>query len=189
MIILIARHGRTNYNELGLCNADPNVHVYLTAEGIEQAKALKDKLSRCKIDKVYVSSLPRTLETAKYCVPDSNIPIVQDSRISDIKTGFESKPVHDFLKFIESDLFALKAPGGESFQEEKSRVYSFIESLKNTSDECILVITHMDPAKIIAGYFQDLTDMEAWNLDIPNCTLLEFQMKNNQVLSRSGNNS
>ena len=177
MIVLVTRHGCTNYNDLGLCNADPEIDVHLTSEGVEQAKALKDKLTKYDSEKVYVSDLPRTLETANCCVPNLNIPIVRDSRLSDIKTGFEGRPVRDFLKFIEPDHFVLKAPGGESFHEEKIRVYSFIEGLKKTGDECILIVTHMDPAKIIAGYFQKLTDSEVWNLDIPNCTLLEFRMK------------
>ena len=177
MIVLLTRHGRTNYNDLRLCNADPAVDVYLTSEGIKQAKALKPKLTKYNVQKVYISDLPRTLETASHCVPSSNIPIIQDKRLSDIKTGFESRPVHEFMKHIEPDPFTLKAPGGESFQDLKVRVHSFIEFLTQTCDECALIVTHMDPAKIIAGYFQRLTDVEIWNLDMPNCTLLEFQLK------------
>lgn len=173
--VLLTRHGRTNYNDLGLCNADPTVDVHLTREGIEQAKALKAKLAQFSIQKVYVSDLPRTHETASYCVP-RNIPIIQDSRISDIKTGFESKPVRDFLAYIETDPFNLKGPGGESFQELKSRVHSFIEGLSQTYDECVLVVTHMDPAKIITGYFQELTDSEIWSLEMQNCALREFRV-------------
>ncbi len=43
MNLYLARHGRTNYNDLGLCNADPTVDVHLTALGIEQAKANRSK--------------------------------------------------------------------------------------------------------------------------------------------------
>ena len=174
MLILLTRHGRTNYNDMGLCNADPATDVYLTSEGIEQAKALRTKLTSYNIQKVYVSDLPRTHETASYCLPDQNIPVVQDHRLSDIKTGFEGKPVRDFLEFIETDPFNLKAPGGESFQELKARVHSFIDGLSKTSDKCILIVTHMDPAKVIAGYFQKYSDSEIWNQEMQNCSLLEF---------------
>lgn len=177
MIILLTRHGRTNYNDLRLCNADPAVDVYLTGEGIKQAKALRSKLTKYNIQKVYVSDLPRTLETASYCVPSSDIPIIQDKRLSDIKTGFESRPVHEFMKYIEADPFTLKAPGGESFQDLKVRVHSFIDFLIQAGDESALIVTHMDPAKIIVGYFQQLTDSDIWNLDMPNCSLLEFPLK------------
>jgi len=33
------RHGRTNYNDLGLCNDDPGRDVYLTETGIAQAQS------------------------------------------------------------------------------------------------------------------------------------------------------
>ena len=54
MLILLTRHGRTNYNDMGLCNADPATDVYLTSEGIEQAKALRTKLTSYNIQKVGV---------------------------------------------------------------------------------------------------------------------------------------
>lgn len=177
MIVLLTRHGRTNYNELRLCNADPAVDVFLTSEGIEQAKELKTELIKYDVQKIYVSDLARTFETASYCTPDSNIPIIQDKRLSDIKTGFENKPVHEFMKYIEPDPFTVKAPGGESFQDLKVRVHSFIDFLEQACDESTLIVTHKDPAKIIAGYFQKLTDLEIWNLDMPNCTLLEFRLR------------
>ena len=34
--IWFMRHGQTNYNLSGLCNADPDVEVYLTDDGIKQ---------------------------------------------------------------------------------------------------------------------------------------------------------
>lgn len=175
MKILLTRHGRTNYNDLGLCNSDPKVDVYLTQQGIEQAKELKAKLSRFSVKKVYVSDLPRTHETARYCIP-KHVPLIQEPRISDIKTGFECQPVSDYLKYIATDNFFQRPPGGESLYDLKNRVHSFIEDIIQRSDDCILIITHMDPARIITGYFQALTDLEVWRLEIKNCELLEFDI-------------
>ncbi len=173
MKILLTRHGHTNFNELGLCNADPSVDVFLTKKGIEQAESLRFRLEKYSIQTVYVSDLPRTSETAHYCVPNHDS-IIQDDRLSDIKTGFESRPVQDFLDFIKVKPLSIKAPGGESFYDVKARVHSFIDTLLQSGNECVLIITHMDPAKIIAGFFQGLTDSEIWDLEIDNCTLLEF---------------
>jgi len=176
VIVLLTRHGRTNFNDMGLCNADPLVDVYLTKEGIQQAKALATKLTSYDIQKAYVSDLPRTTETANYCLPSQDIPTVQDYRLSDIKTGFESKPVQDFLEYIEPDPLYLKAPGGESFQDLKSRIHSFMDDLCKTREECILIVTHMDPAKVIKGLLQSLSDAEMWSLEVQNCELLEFRL-------------
>ncbi len=87
MIVLLTRHGRTNYNDLRLCNADPDVDVYLTPMGVDQAIALGAELKKYDIQRIYISDLPRTHETVKYCIPNPKVPIVRDNRLSDIKTG------------------------------------------------------------------------------------------------------
>ena len=43
MKLYFARHGQTNYDDLGICNADPSVDVYVTPVGEEQAKALSER--------------------------------------------------------------------------------------------------------------------------------------------------
>ena len=65
MKIYFARHGRTNYNDLDLCNADPSVDVHITELGAEQAKALADKLKDLPLDRIFVSELKRTQQTAE----------------------------------------------------------------------------------------------------------------------------
>lgn len=122
-----------------------------------------------------MSDLPRTLETAIHCV-SSDIPVIIDSRISDIKTGFEGKPVSDYLRHIESDPLTNKPPGGESYQELKARVFSFVEDLLQTREECILVVSHMDPVKLMIGYFNRLSDLEILRLKVSNCVLQEFNI-------------
>lgn len=52
MKIYVIRHGKTNYNRLGLYNSDPAVDVHLTAQGIKTAKmfAQKTQLSATRCD-------------------------------------------------------------------------------------------------------------------------------------------
>nr|WP_292992781.1 histidine phosphatase family protein [Nitrosomonas sp.] len=59
------RHGRTNYNDLGLCNDDPARDVYLTEAGIAQAQSAALALREVAFERILVSPLPRTRQTAE----------------------------------------------------------------------------------------------------------------------------
>jgi probable phosphoglycerate mutase len=86
----IARHGETNYNELGLCNSDPEVDVHLTDVGQEQARELAKKLKDVSIDQIYVSRLRRTKQTADIVNQYHSAPISVDARLDDTKSGYEN---------------------------------------------------------------------------------------------------
>ncbi|OGZ52859.1 MAG: hypothetical protein A3A29_01310 [Candidatus Ryanbacteria bacterium RIFCSPLOWO2_01_FULL_47_79] len=130
MTIYFVRHGQTNYNIEGLCNDDPTKDVHLTEEGKKQAEEVAKKLYDRKFEMVYVSELPRTRQTAEIINAFHNAPIEVDGRINDRKTGYDSKPVGDFLKYIGTNIYHAKPEGGESFQEEKQRVFVFLDDLK-----------------------------------------------------------
>ncbi|MDD5178260.1 MAG: histidine phosphatase family protein [Candidatus Nanoarchaeia archaeon] len=174
MKIFFVRHGKTNYNEKHLCNDDPTKKVYLTELGLNQAKEVAEKLKGKKIEKIFISELPRTKQTAEIINKFHGVSIEVDPRINDRKTGFEGKPEEEFHRFIEKDLFGMHAPGGESFQDEKQRIFSFLESLKKMPLENLLVVSHHETMKIIIGFFENLTDEEMWHRRVSNCEVLEY---------------
>lgn len=53
------RHGRTNYNDLGLCNDDPSRDVHLTKAGIAQAQSVAQALSNVVFERIVVLSFRR----------------------------------------------------------------------------------------------------------------------------------
>ncbi len=176
MKVFFVRHGQTNYNVLDLCNNDPSKDVHLTDLGKQQAEKVGDKIKNIDFDLVIISELPRTKETASIIAKDHRVEFKIDSRINDRKTGFDSKPVSDFFKALESDIFNLKFNNGESFQEEKERVYSFLEELKSLNYKNILVVTHNEILQIINGYYKNFSDQEMWNTKIDNCQVLEVDI-------------
>jgi broad specificity phosphatase PhoE len=176
MKIFYVRHGQTNYNVLELCNDDPAKDVHLTYLGKQQAEIVKEKIKQINLDIVIISELPRTKETASIITKNHQVKFKIDSRINDRKTGFESKPVADFLKALEPDIFNLKFNNGESFQEEKKRVYSFLEELKSLNYKNVLVVTHSEILQIINGYYNNFSDQEMWNTKIDNCQVLEVNI-------------
>lgn len=170
------RHGETNYNLLDLCNDDPTKDVHLTELGKEQADIIAETLKHIDIDLVFISELPRTKETAEIITKNHDVKFRIDPRINDRKTGFDSRPVPDFFNALKPDMFNLKFNDGESFQEEKKRVFSFLEDLKLLKHKTILIVTHSEILQIINGYFNNLSDKDMWNTKIDNCQVLEFEI-------------
>jgi alpha-ribazole phosphatase len=172
MKAFFARHGETNYNVQGLCNSDPGINVHLTEKGRSQACEMSEQLKDEQISMIFVSELPRTMETAGIINELHQAPIRIDARINDRRTGFEGRPVDEFLRAVEEDRFNLKLNDGESFQEEKDRVFSFLSDLSRLDYKAVLVISHMETMQIIAGYYYDLSDAQ----------MLDVEMKNGQIL-------
>ena len=69
MKIYALRHGHTNYNQLRLCNGDPQKDVHLTKTGIRQAEAAAWELSGIPLERIFVSQLPRTRKKAQWLYP------------------------------------------------------------------------------------------------------------------------
>jgi len=156
------RHGQTNYNEKRLCNYDPTKDVHLTKLGKHQAKSVAEKLKDIKFDLVYISDLPRTRETAEIITKNQQVDFIVDPRISDRKSGLEGQPKSKYYDFVKPDPFNIKHEDGESFQEEKKRVFSFLDDLKALKANSVLVVGHNEPLKIVYGYFHNLSDEEIW---------------------------
>lgn len=142
MKIYLARHGETNYNVLGLHNADPTVNVHLTEKGIEDAKQLAKKLAGIKFDAVYVSEMPRTTQTASFI---TNLTPIIDKRLNDIDSGFEGQSVHDYhiARDNSPDPYLFKVDGHESSEDAYKRTADFLQELKTKNYENILIITSL----------------------------------------------
>src|ERR1700743_1452335 len=121
MRVYIARHAETNYNVLGLCNDSPDVNVYLTPKGIEQAGVLSKTLKNVNFDLIITSEFPRTKETARIVNQHHNAQTISDARINDVLTGFEGKPANEFREARRNadNRWAVRLNGGESFEDEK----------------------------------------------------------------------
>ncbi len=176
MKIYFLRHGQTNYNVLDLCNDDPAKDVHLTDLGRKQAEIVGKKIKGIKLDAVIISELPRTKETALIITKNQQIKFIVEPRINDRKTGFEGKPVPAFFEALKPDIFNLKFNDGESFKEEKKRVFSFLKELKTYNLTNILIVTHGEILQIINGYFNNLSDQEMLNTKINNCQILEVDL-------------
>ena len=177
MDIYILRHGHTNFNELSLCNDDPRVEVYLTAVGKAQAKNAAESLSAAKFDRIIVSPLPRTRETAEIINQFHGVSIEEHPDIVDIRTGFDSRPVAEYFSAISHDELNARVNGGESLLDHKRRIERFINWLKTQPESNILVVAHEETVRVFVAYFEgNVDDSELRNIHIKNCEFRRYSV-------------
>ena len=176
MNLYVLRHAQTNYNLLGLCNDDPDDDVHLTATGIKQAEAAAKHLAEVPLAQIYVSELKRTHQTAKAVNRFHNAPIITSPYLSDIKSGFNGKPVSEYFALTGHDRYNITPPGGESVKDFQTRVLKFLDELKHTEDQNILVVTHEEAMRVFYAYFNNLNPPEMLDLEFANCELIKFTL-------------
>jgi broad specificity phosphatase PhoE len=178
MKLYCLRHGRTDYNELGLCNGDPAKPVHLTDEGKRQAEKAAQQLSTVELERLFVSELPRTQQTARIINRHHQIPIEIHSALNDILSGCEDQPVTDYQAAIAHDPVGAKVDGGESLIEYQKRVKGFLEWLKRQPYSKVGLVAHEETMRIIHGYFNDLDIHELPKLHFANCEIHQFNHQN-----------
>lgn len=177
MNLYVMRHGHTNYNELGLCNDDSAKDVHLTVLGKQQAQAAAQRLRDVKLERIIVSPLPRTSETAEIVNRYHQLPIEVHPAIADIRSGFDGLPVDDYFAATAHDPLDARINGGESLRDHKRRVLGFIEWLKTQPKENILVVAHEETLRVFIAYFEgNVPDERLRDLHIGNCEFYHYTL-------------
>jgi len=178
MKLIFVRHGQTISNIKNICDDDPSKKTALTNKGEAQAQKAAEVLKNKKIDLIFTSEFFRTNETADIINQYHNVKIKVDKKLNDRKTGFTGKSELIFLKFLKNsgDFWNSKHKNGESFEDEKKRMISFIKDLKKLSYDNVLIVTHMEPIQLIKGYFEDLENYSTLKIKFDNCQIWEIEI-------------
>lgn len=178
MKVYVARHAETNYNLLGLCNDSPDVDVFLTPKGIEQAELLATTLKATKLDLIITSEFPRTKQTAKILNRYHDAPTIVDSKINDVLSGFEGLPVESFRQARRQadNRWTVRLNGGESFEDEKLRVRAFLEALRTRPEKIVLVVTHQAIARLIYAVVHNLSNEQVGDVEVSNTHCFDFEL-------------
>ena len=178
MKLIFIRHGESEYNLSGLCNADPAVRVRLTELGRQQAGVARERLRHEPIHQVHVSRLQRAQETAAILCGGHCADIRVDARLDDRNSGFEGRPVADYLAVMWAapDPFRWKASAGESYLDMVARVHDFTAELLKADLPAVLVVTHHEVLQAVAGYFEHLEPARMWRVWVGNCEALEYEV-------------
>lgn len=133
MEIVLVRHGETDWNlERRLMGWKD---IPLNSKGREQAEILRDKLAGMHFDCCYCSPLSRTKETAEIICKDK-CNIVYDDNLKERFGGeLEGTIVDNWGDYKDNKTT-------ETHEEILRRAREFLETLKNTNYQRVLVVGH-----------------------------------------------
>ncbi len=175
MPLYVMRHGHTNYNELGLCNDDPTRDVHLTEKGLRQAEAAAEQMRAVPLERIIVSPLPRTRQTAEIVNRHHDLPVEAHADIADIRSGFDGQPVADYFAAIAHDPLHCRANGGESLLDHKARVLRFIDWLQTQSEQQVLIVAHEETLRVFEARFNGMiADDHLRDIQIGNCEVKRY---------------
>ncbi len=149
MILHIIRHGETDYNKAGIIQGS-GVNISLNEEGRKQAEAFYKMYSDEDYELIYTSALKRSQETVEPWEVE-NIPIKHTELLNEINWGVnEGKQVsaamtERYTRLIddwEKGELTSRIEGGESAEELLQRLSDFLEMLRRSGHEKVLICSH-----------------------------------------------
>jgi len=167
--IYLIRHGRTEYNKLGIWQGS-GVDSSLDEEGKKQAEQFYDAYKEIDFDLVIHSKLRRTKETVKGFI-EVGIETQMTPKINEISWGHFEGKLHteesiatykSVTKAWSMEKYEVGFPGGESASDLHLRLSDFVEDLKKMSYKKILICSHGRSIRGLMCVMKDLPmkDME-----------------------------
>lgn len=152
-LLILARHGESEYSALGLLNGDTSVDVALTEAGLRQAQALGRALVGTTVDLCVTTELPRTRRTAEEAVGDRDVPVETWPALNDPCAGaYEGRHLDVYREWAWTTGSAVAAPGGgESRFDAISRYTLAYRALLERPEATILAVVHALPIAYVLG--------------------------------------
>jgi len=191
MYIYLVRHGETEWNKRGLLMGHKNSP--LTEKGKMQAMELGKKLSDIPFDAVYSSDSERAIETTKIILDKQDHTIITTPHLRERNFGrFEGKTRAEmdahtvaFEDLEDSDKFVYKVyPDIESDDELIKRFFIFLEVLRDTNHENVLVVCHGGVIKSILLHLKHLQydDHKAYSIhSVSNSSIVKLHYASNTL--------
>lgn len=181
--LILIRHGETEWNVTGRYQgqADPP----LNEKGLEQARALPEKLEPLDLELLFTSPLKRAAQTAEVVADALRIPLYYDARLVEIHQGDWQTRLRAEIEALYPELFQrwesepwqVTPPGGEHLTAVQERVDDFLdEILAKHEGHCIGLVTHRIPIALIKLRYQNLDPDIVRTLHLPNIHVEEIQV-------------
>ena len=146
-LLILARHGESEYSARGLVNGDASVEVGLTDAGVRQAQALGRALAGTAVDLCVTTELPRTRRTAEEALAGRDVPCETWPELNDPRAGsYEGQHLDAYREWAWAAGSAEAAPGGgESRHDAVARYARAYRSLLERPEPTILAVVHALP--------------------------------------------
>lgn len=197
MKLVIVRHGETEWNVQH--RAMGQLDSPLTPKGIQQSRAIGNRLHRLKFTSLYSSDLGRAVQTtniiAEICAKkiifdpelrEWNMGIFQGLTVSEMHEKFPQER-QDYEQIGDEYII----PEGESLDQCRDRGFRILnaiaerhsnenlhENLAETGDETVVVVTH---GCVLMGFFEMVLDLRSgntWRFKLDNANFCAFEYAN-----------
>lgn len=136
-------HGTTVDNENGISSGWSDSP--LSAKGIQQSKDLREQTKDKKFDVVFCSDLRRAEESARLTWGDM-YPIRNDERLRECNYGDYNGQPSSIVEPMQEQMITERFPGGESYEDVKTRLADFLKFLKKNYDgKKVAIVAHKAP--------------------------------------------
>ena len=146
--LLLVRHAHARANaEDAVSSVPPGAG--LTAEGVEEAVALREELHGRPIDLGVATRLVRTQETLELALEGRDVPRIVLPGLDEIRFGaFEGRPLERYRAWAWSHRPDAPCPGGgESRAEVATRYARALEALLARTEDVVLAVSHSLPIR------------------------------------------
>ena len=135
----------------------------LSETGREQAQALVDRLTGCRINAIYSSPYRRAVATVRPLAAERDLSVRTDDRLRERELTDRWLDDHmEALRRVWND-FDLVLPGGESSAECQRRVGAALDDLRSRhGDEHVLVSSHGNAIGLYLNHLDGSFGFEAW---------------------------
>lgn len=136
-------HGTTTDNENNVSSGWSDVE--LSELGIKQSIDLIDQTKDKHFDVVFCSDLKRTVRSAELTF-GGKVEIAQDKRLRECNYGQYNCQSSDIVEPMQEKMIIDRFPEGESYEDVKNRINSFLDFLKkNYEGKSVAIVGHKAP--------------------------------------------
>lgn len=174
MKVYIVRHGEVPHNALKIYNTEDED---LTEVGINQAEELRNKIKDIHFDIVISSPLLRATHT-EYILTNYDNSIITDERLRERSCGtLSGEPLEvtdreEYWNYYSNIQYGIS----ENIQDFFRRVFNFLDELKKSDYEKVLIVAHSGVSKAFSAYFEGIQDGKFLNRGLKNCEMKEYQI-------------
>lgn len=174
--LILIRHGETGFTEqskyCGHCDAP------LSGRGIRQARRLRERLKKLKVDKVYSSDLLRTMQTAmltfknNYVIKDVGLREIDFGKLCGLTFEQAEKKYPDVYRTWMENPKNLKVPGGESVRGFAKRVITAFKAIaKENEGKTVALVSHGGPIRIILLKLKKMKLDKFWDIEVKTASV------------------
>lgn len=182
MKLYLLRHGQTDWNVQWKLQGVSDTS--LNENGINQAREAASRYADLPFDAVYSSPLKRAKVTAEILAEPHGLTVIEDKRIIEMcfgdlegTTPEETKGDINRYNLFHNPPEYIPTGNGESFEQVRSRCEAFVEDIKQSGYEHVLVVSHGGLCRGIESVIFGRSLKDFWGTGPQgNCEIIEVEL-------------